>query len=90
MVARFTTMVRERDAEALGAWLNDCHAGSAPELRNFAASLERDGAAVRATLCLPWSTGPVEGLINKLKLIKRSAYGRMKVDLLRQRVLHAA
>jgi len=90
MVARFTVMVRERDADAFTPWLSDCRAGLTPELRNFAASLERDGAAVRAALCLPWSTGPVEGHINKLKLIKRSAYGRMKVDLLRQRVLHAA
>ncbi len=89
-VARFTALVRERDAAAYDAWLADCHAGSVPELRNFAASLEKDGDAVRAALTLPWSNGPTEGQINKLKLIKRSAYGRMKLDLLRQRVLHAA
>ncbi len=41
-------------------------------------------------MTLPWSTGPVEGHINKLTLIKRSAYGRMKLDVLRQRVLQAA
>ena len=68
----------------------DCRTGPIPELRNFAASLEKDGAAVRAALALPWSNGPVEGHINKLKLIKRAAFGRMKLDLLRQRVLHAA
>jgi len=90
MVARFTTMVRERCAVAFSAWLTDCRAGPTPELRTFAASLERDGTAVRAALTLPWSTGPVESHINRLKLIKRSAYGRMKVDLLRQRVLHTA
>jgi len=90
MVTRFTTMVRERCPDAFSAWLVDCRAGSIPELRNFATSLERDGAAVRAALSLPWSTGPVEGHITKLKLIKRSAYGRMKPDLLRQRMLHAA
>jgi transposase len=90
MVARFVALVRERDAAAYDAWLTDCRAGPVPELRNFAASLEKDGAAVRAALALPWSNGPVEGHINKLKLIKRSAFGRMKLDLLRQRVLHAA
>jgi len=90
MAARFTTMVRQRRAEALGPWLDDCRAGPAPELRTFAAGLERDGAAVRAALCLPWSTGPVEGHSNRLKLLERGAYGRMKADLLRQRVLHAA
>ncbi len=30
------------------------------------------------------------GNINKLKLIKRGAFGRMKFDLLRQMMLHAA
>ena len=90
MVARFAALVRERDAAAYDAWLADGRAGPVPELRNFAASLEKDGAAVRAALVLPWSNGPTEGNINRLKMIKRSAYGRMKLDLLRQRVLHAA
>jgi transposase len=52
--------------------------------------LRQDEAAVKAALTLPWSTGPVEGHINRLKLIKRSGYGRMQRDLLRQRVLYAA
>jgi len=41
-------------------------------------------------LTLPWSTGPVEGQITKLKLIKRQAYGRAGIAFLRQRMLHAA
>lgn len=43
--------------------------------------------AVEAALKLPWSTGPVEGKINKLKLIKRSMYGRANIDLLRCRII---
>ena len=38
----------------------------------------------------PWSNGPVEGQVNRLKLIKRSGYGRMQLALLRQRVLYEA
>lgn len=45
--------------------------------------MERDCAAFEAALRLPSSTGPVEGNINRLKLIKRSGYGRAGVDLLR-------
>ena len=44
--------------------------------------------AVLAGLTLPWSNGPVEGQVNRLKLIKRSMYGRAKFDLLKLRVLH--
>jgi len=36
-----------------------------------------------------WSQGPVEGINNRLKLIKRLMHGRAKFDLLRKRVLHA-
>ncbi|HZS91449.1 MAG TPA: ISL3 family transposase [Chloroflexota bacterium] len=90
MSARFVMMVRERDSDAFDRWLADCRTGPVPELRHFAAGLEKDGAAVRAALTLPYSNGPTEGHINKLKLIKRGAFGRMKLDLLRQRVLHAA
>ena len=36
---------------------------------------------------LPWSTGPVEGQINRLKTIKRQMYGRAKLDLLARRFL---
>ena len=35
----------------------------------------------------PWSNGPTEGNINRLKMLKRQMYGRAKLDLLRQRVL---
>jgi transposase len=89
MVARFRTMVRQRRVEDLDPWLVECHAGSVAELRNFATSLEKEDAGVRAALTLEWSSGPVEGSVNKLKLIKRSGYGRMKLDLLKLRVLNA-
>ena len=57
------------------------------ELKSLAEGMERDYAAVEAALRLPYSTGPVEGNINRLKLIKRSGYGRAGFDLLRLRVL---
>ena len=39
---------------------------------------------------LPWTTSPAEGQINRLKMLKRTMYGRAGFDLLRARVLHAA
>jgi transposase len=52
------------------------------------AGLRRDLSAVRAALTSEWSNGQTEGQVNRLKLIKRQMYGRAKLDLLRQRVLH--
>ena len=100
LARRFTALVRacgvrqELDAEAalaaLEAWLADARACGVRAIETFAAGLELDGAAVRAALTLPWSSGQAEGQITRLKLIKRQAYGRASADLLRRRVLLAA
>ena len=54
------------------------------------ADIEDDEAAVNAAINTPWSNGPVEGHVNRLKTIKRQMYGRAGMPLLRARVLHAA
>ena len=83
----FIAMVRERQASALGDWLARATTSGIPEIQTFAAGIERDTSAVAAALALSFSNGQVEGQINRLKLIKRMAYGRANFDLLRQRVL---
>jgi transposase len=83
----FARLVRERDADGLAPWLDRARATG---LRGFAEGLSGDIDAVRAALTLPWSNGPAEGQINRLKLLKRQMYGRAKFDLLRSRVLQAA
>jgi len=87
LAKQFYRMMRERDA---CAWLPWRKAARKSLLHHFVVQLQRDEAAVRAALTVPWSTGPVEGHIHRLKLIKRQMYGRAKLDLLRIRVLHPA
>jgi transposase len=81
-------MIRERTGHQLDAWLCSAEASRLPEFKSFAKGIQQDKAAVLAGLTLPWSNGPVEGHVNRLKLIKRSMDGRAKLPLLRQRVLH--
>ena len=81
----FSRIVRQRDATAWPRW-KDNAGGS--QLANFAKHLCRDEAALIAALQQPWSNGPVEGHVHRLKLIKRSMYGRAKFDLLRLRVVN--
>jgi len=59
-------------------------------LARLATSLERDKTAVQAALDTPWTTSPVEGQVNRIKLIKRTMYGRAGFPSLRSRVLQAA
>jgi transposase len=59
-------------------------------LQRFANRLRDDDGAVKAGVTLPWSNGPVEGHINRLKTLKRQMFGRAGLDLLQQRFLLAA
>src|SRR5450755_1786468 len=84
----FMLMIREHTGQQLDTWLSSVEASHFPELKSFAKGIQHDKAAVVAGLSLPWSQGPLEGHVNRLKLIKRSMYGRAKLPLLRARVLH--
>jgi transposase len=87
----FAEILRERrGADAFHAWTTDAERSSVSELRSFATNLRRDTAAVVAGLTLPWSSGSVEGNVTRVKLIKRTMYGRCRFDLLRRRVLLAS
>jgi transposase len=93
LLAQFAQLIRERTGEAprrLAAWMDAAEQSDIAELTNFAIKLRQDAAAVQAGLTLSYSQGQTEGHVNKLKLIKRSMYGRAKFDLLRQRVLYAS
>jgi transposase len=46
-----------------------------------------DLPAVERSITMPWSNGPLEGQINRLKVIKRQMYGRAGFRLLKARVL---
>ncbi len=88
LAQQFLTMIRQRQVERLDLWLADTAMSNVAELQTFAAGLRQDYSCVRAALTEVWSTGPVEGHINRVKLVKRQMFGRAKLDLLRQRVLH--
>lgn len=89
----FAAMFRDRSGECpkcqLERWMAVTAGTNVSELTAFVTKLRRDRAAVVAALRLPYSQGQTEGRVNRLKLIKRSMYGRAKFDLLRQRVLYA-
>ncbi|WP_433600485.1 transposase [Nocardia sp. CA-135953] len=90
LVRDFAGMIREhRDARHLEAWVAAATACGEKPLVSFAQGLLRDLDAVRHALSTEWSSGAVEGNVNRIKMIKRMMYGRANFDLLRRRVLLA-
>jgi transposase len=83
----FAALVRQRQPAQLDGWLERAATSAVQAFARLANSLRDDSAAVQAGVSLPWSTGPVEGQINRLKMLKRQMFGRANIDLLRLRVL---
>ena len=74
MGAFFLSRELERTIASVDTWLLDCQNSGISDLVTFAQGLEKEGSVFQAALTLPYSNGPVEGRINKLKYIKRSMY----------------
>jgi len=79
-------MVRPGGA-TLPAWIDAVDAGRLPGLTGFALHLLRGLGAVTAGLTLGWSSGSVEGAVDRIKKIWRQFYGRAGFGLLRKMIL---
>ena len=84
---QFREAMTDTTADRLQDWINRAKTSEFGPVVRFAYGLQKDVAAVRAAVETPWSTGQVEGQINRLKMIKRQMYGRAGFRLLRARVL---
>ena len=83
LLDRFHAMIRWKSPD-LENWIGDA---ASSLMASFAAGVSKDKAAVAAAITSVWSNGQTEGQITKLKLVKRTMYGRAKVDLLEARLL---
>lgn len=86
----FRRMLKEKCTGRLDDWVAAAASSDLAPFQRLARTLQADRQAVLAGIRLPWSTGPVEGHINRLKLLKRLGYGRAGIALLRARVIGTA
>ncbi|MBB4938419.1 transposase [Streptosporangium album] len=86
----FGEMLTELRGHNLQTWIAAVRADDLPGLTSFAGGLEADLDAVTNGLTTRWNSGPVEGRVNHIKMIKRQMFGRAGLPLLRKRVLLTA
>lgn len=87
LVLGFRTILRVGKLATLHRWMKRARKTGIHALERFVRTLKQDLRAVEAAVTKPWSNGPVEGHINRLKMLKRQMYGRSGVELLRARLL---
>ncbi|WP_413100285.1 ISL3 family transposase [Streptomyces sp. Inha503] len=83
----FADLVRHQRGYLLPQWIRQAEQDAPKPMSGFAGFLRRDLDAVTAGLTLPWSSGVVEGHVNRVKTLKRAMYGRASFELLRTRIL---
>jgi hypothetical protein len=88
-VRAFAHMMPQLTGDGLERWMTAVQASDLPELHSFVTGLRRDFDAAKAGLTLPYSSGKVEGHVNRVKMLKRQMYGRANPDPLRKRMLLA-
>jgi transposase len=86
-VNAFATMMMNLEGDRLDDWIATVETDAMTAMASFARNMRRDIDAIRNGLTLAHSSGPVEGSINRLKMIKRQMFGRANLDLLRKRVI---
>ena len=87
LVLRFRALLRWRKVERLEEWIQNASASGFRFTAQFAKTLQRDEAEVQPAVAMRWNNGPLEGHVNRLKMIKRQMYGRAGFHLLKARVL---
>lgn len=89
-VTEFAKILTGRHGGQLDDWIAAVEADDQPDLHSFVRGIKRDYDAVLNGLTMPWSSGVVEGNVNRVKMLKRQTYGRAGFRLLRKRVLLAS
>jgi Transposase len=87
LVLNFRSLLRVGKLAALRRWMKRAQKTGIYALTRFVRTLQQDLRAVEAAVTKPWSNGPVEGHINRLKTLQRQMYGRAGVKQLRARLL---
>lgn len=88
---RLLDIIHMKDAEKavklLNEWIVRCAMSDIPELRNCAKTYTNWIEEIRNSLSVPYSNGPMEGYNNKIKTLKRVAFGFRNFTNFKARIL---
>lgn len=78
---------KEKAVKLLNEWVVRCAMSDIPELKNCAKTYTNWLEEIRNSLALPYSNGPMEGYNNKIKTLKRVAFGFKNFTNFKARIL---
>lgn len=83
----FCKLIKGNEAVELVRWMKRYWKTDIQSLKTFIIGIKRDFQAVRNTIKLNITNGITEGFVNKLKVVKRSMYGKAGLELLKNKLI---
>jgi len=87
LVGDFKALIAAHRVDDLEAWLESAGAIGSPDIDSFVNGIQRDIDAVKNAIIHNYNNALAEGIINKIKRIKHSMYGRASFSTLRTKTL---
>lgn len=87
LAKEFHAVMFSKKPEKLDQWIVSAQKHDIPELQSFVEGILKDLKAVKNGIIYPYNNGLAEGSVNKIKVIKRTMYGRNSFALLKSKVL---
>lgn len=87
LINSFKDIFEQKKPNLLEEWITKAKDTKIKEIISFVNGVERDYDAVKNAVCLPYSNGLAEGIVNKIKVIKRIMYGRCSFETLRNKTI---
>lgn len=87
-IREFRNIYKQKNMALLYLFIEKYKQSELQELSRFAEGLEKDMEAVENSVASPLSNGFVEGTNNKLKMVKRTMYGRCSRQLLEAKLMY--
>ena len=81
----FCKVIKGCETVELVRWMKRYWNTTISSLKTFIIGIKRDFQAVRNTIRLNITNGITEGFVNKLKVMKRSMYGKAELELLKNK-----
>lgn len=86
----FRQNLRSGCPSLVDGWIEKYKDSEIPRLQTFVKGVKMDIQAVKNSILFRESNGILEGWVNKLKAVKRSMYGKAKIDLLKIKMVMPA
>lgn len=83
----FCKIIKGNETVELVKWMKRYWKTNISSLKTFIIGIKRDYQAVRNTIRLNITNGITEGFVNKLKVVKRSMYGRAGLELMKNKLV---